>query len=354
MFAPKVSIAKLYRTSDPLEDRSRYVRLDRNERTIPFPPEVTAALIARITPETLVSYPSPEPFYRKLARWLKVDREMLLLSNGSDAAIKSVFETYVEPGDEVVFPSPSYAMYSVYCEMFGAVKVNVHYDQNLRIETEALLRQINPRTRLVIVANPNQPIGTVIPQGDLVRLIASCAQSDIPVLIDEAYYPFHDETLLPFVSQFPNLIVTRTFSKACGLASIRLGYLVSHADNIAQLFKTKTMHDLNAFSVAFGEFIVENDWVMWDYVKQVRAGRAYLEKAFEELGLEALQSHANFLLIRLPESQDAHGLVEALKHEGYLIRGPSGPPLERCIRLTVGPEDQMHMFMDAFGRCYKR
>lgn len=352
MIEPKSHIAKLYRTPEYLEDRSRYVCLDRNERTAPFSPEVTAALMERVTPEMLVSYASPAALYQKLARWLGVDRERVLLTNGSDAAIKSVFETYVGAGDEVVFLSPTYAMYPVYSDMFGASKVSVAFGPDLGLNLEELLGRIGPRTRLVAVVNPNQPTGTVIASDDMAKLVEHCARTETLLLVDEAYYPFHDETALPLTSRFSNLIVTRTFSKAWGLASVRLGYLVSHPENVAQLFKTKTVHDLNSFSVAFGEFAVDNDRVMWDYVAQVRAGRSYLERAFKALGLETLQSHANFLLIKMPDSQGVREMVEALKREGYLIRGPFGPPLERCIRVTVGPEGQMRAFMRVFEKCY--
>ena len=352
MIAPKSHIANLYRTPEGLDDRNGYVCLDRNERTVPFPPEVTAEMVARITPEMLVSYPFSESLYRKLARWLGLAREMLLLTNGSDAAIKSVFEAYVAPGDEVVCLSPTYAMYSVYCEMFGASRQEVALGPDLRLEVGEVLERIGPRTRLVALANPNQPTGTVFAPQDLIRLVEHCSRLDVLALVDEAYYPFYEETMLPLVGRFSNLIVTRSFSKACGLPSVRLGYLAGHPEHVSQLFKTKTAHDLNAFALALGEYIVDHDWLLWNYVEQVRAGRDYLEGAFQRLGLEPLRSQANFMLIRLPEGCPPQGVIDALKEEGYLIRGPFAPPLERCIRVTVGPEEQMRDFMEGFERSW--
>ena len=355
MIEPKSLIANLHRTSGGLDERTDYIRLDRNERTIPFPSEMTAALMARITPEMLVSYPSPGPLYQKLTRHLGVDREMLLLTNGSDAGIKAIFETYIEAGHEVLHLAPTYAFYSVYSGMFGALEKEISFDANLEIDIQAFLDAIRPSTRLVALANPNQPTGTALSPSQMYALLQRCANTETLLLVDEAYYPFYEHSAADLVEEFPNLIVSRTFSKAWGVASIRLGFLLSHPKNIDYLSRTKSLSDINCFALKIGEFLLDNDHLMTEYVEDVNRGKQHLVSALRKINLQPLNSHTNFLLVRFPAGVNLTKLVSLLKREGYLVRGPYEDfPFLGCIRITVGPEAQMRTFMEVLESIYFR
>lgn len=191
MILPKKHLRNLTRTPITPENRiGKIFRFDRNERTTPFPEEHLKAILKIVTPEELVAYPEIEPFYRKLANWLKLERDEILVASGSDTNIKMVFETYIDEGDEVVIISPTYAMYLVYSQMFGATAREVFYNGDFTLKTEDVENLINPKTKLVVISNPNHT-GTVIDQNDLIQIIRKARNFNSLVLIDEAYYHFY-------------------------------------------------------------------------------------------------------------------------------------------------------------------
>lgn len=354
MVEPKEQLKNVVRIHDSTETRLNLNRLDKNERTIGYPEEIIKEMFSYITPDLLTAYPEPEPLYQKLSSWLGISRESILLTFGSDGAIKSVFETYVEKGDEVVIVTPSFAMYPVYCDMFGAVRREVFYNEDLSLPIEKIIKSINPKTKLIAFPNPNHPIERVFTDRELIEIFEKAQEFNTLVLIDEAYYHFHPETAVRFIQRYDNLVVARSFSKACGLASIRLGFVVSDPRNIENLFKVKPINEVSGVAIKIGEFLIDNDFLVKEYVEEVHAGRRYLIREFERMQLKTFGRHANFLLVELPESLNVEEFVASLKGEGFLVRGPFKPPIKRHIRITVGPVWQMEKFMDAFKKVYYR
>lgn len=353
MTAPKKNIKKLFRTPPSFASRiGKIVRLDRNERTIPFPEEHLRNILNTITAEEVVAYPELEPFYDKLALWLKVKRDQVLLTSGSDTAIRALFEVYVDDGDEVVMLSPTYGMYAVYCEMFGAIKKEVLYNYDLSLPTDRILAAITKKTKLIIIANPNHT-GTVIQEAELIRILEAAKNTDTLVLVDEAYYHFCDITMLPYINDFDNLVIIRTFSKAFGIAPLRIGYVVSIKENIEQLYKVKLTHEITGISAKFGLYLLDHLDIMEHYVSDVRSGIEYLEREFVKIGLTCPKTFTNFLYCALPDKIEGGKLVELLKQEGFSISGPfTRIPFANHIRTTVGPQDQMAQFMTVFNQVY--
>ncbi len=348
MIQPKKYLRDLTRTPITPEDRIGKVhRLDRNERTTAFPPEHLAKILAMITPDEVTAYPEVEPFYHKLAQSLGVHREELLIASGSDTNIKMVFEVYVEEGDEVVVISPTYGMYVVYSKMFGATAKEVFYNSNLSLPISRVLEAISPKTKLVTIANPNHT-GTVILQEDLIKVIQAAQKVNALVLMDEAYHYFYPQTALNFIHKFDNLIIVRTFSKAFGIAPLRVGYMVSNKEIIKQLYKVKQTHDITFFSAKVGSYLLDHLEIMHDYVREVREAKEYLYKRLPTMDCDVLKSEANFVFFKVPTRIDPKKVLIDLEQKKVVLKGPFNQvPFSGHLRVTVGTVEQMTMMCDA-------
>jgi len=339
-------LARVKRMFDAYEDRTDYVRLDRNEDPAGWPREHFEALRGELSPYDLAAYADSTAFAAKLARWLGVTTDSVLVTAGSDAAVKTVFETYVDAGDRVLMQDPSWRMYEVYNNIYRGTALLVPYGRDLQFDSDALSEAVrSERPRLAIVANPNQPTGTLLDDAAVERIIAAAAETETIVAVDEAYYLFTPHTALGFVARYPNLIVLRTFSKAFGLAGLRLGYCVAQPDRIKELSLLRPVTDSNSFALKCGEYVLDHiDWMRQRIASYV-AGREYLYAELVKAGLETFPSHTNFLLVRCPSREHAARLIAEARRQKYLLKGPwTAPPLENCVRITTGPLDLMQRF----------
>lgn len=352
MIRPNKNVEKLNRLKDFGSDRNGFIRMDRNERTTGFPEKAYQAMMASLSNEMLTMYPDQTSFYKKLSRFLNVPESNLLLSSGSDAAIKMIFETYVAPQDEVVFLDPTYAMVDVYAQMFDARVTKVGYSANLELQFSQLLASITERTRVVFIANPNQPTGSSVTESQIRQLLEKTHSTNSLLVFDEAYQQFSSQpSTIRFVDQYPQLIVLQTFSKALGLAALRLGFMVSQAENINWLYRVKSLADINAVALKCGEYLLDNYNIVDDYVKSVLQAKAYLAQEFAKLGVQSILGDANFIHLKFPNPYDIEAIARSMKSKGYLIRTTGvGLPavMEGCIRLTVGPLEQMQQFFRDF------
>lgn len=346
MIEVKSRLKNITRAPSSTEGRiGRVMRLDHNERTTALPQDVLDAVWKTITPEEVVAYPALESTYEKLAHFTGVSRDHLLLTYGSDTAIRMVFDTYVSEGEEVVFLQPTYGMFPVYTDMFGGKKVPVEYDADFSLPVGRILSKMNAKTRLVIIANPNHT-GTAMAEADIEAVIRRGAQLNCLVMVDEAYHHFYPGTVVPLVKSYDNLIVVRTFSKAFGIAPLRAGYLISQAVNIQNLIKVKLTYDVTAVTAKFIEYLLDHPRIMQTYVREVEEGKALIHQECMKLGWRMLPSVTNFVFIRLPAGFDAPKLVKDLEARDVWIKGPfKGVPLDGLIRITVGPKQQMQTFM---------
>jgi histidinol-phosphate aminotransferase len=323
------------------EGRAGKLRLDKNEHTAGLPQEIVADALKGLTSESLAVYPEVRPLYKKLADSLGVAESNLMLSAGSDPAIKSLYELFVGEGDRVVLPKPTYAMFHVYAGMFGATAVNIEYGPDLTLDQDALLDAIGPDVQLVAIANPNSPTGTVMDEAFLLKVIEKAGGAGVVALIDEAYYPFHPKTMLPYIRDYDNLVVTRTFSKAYGLASLRLGYVAGGEKMIDLLMKVRPMYEVTGLAVHFGCYILDHLDVVEEYVRQVDEGKRYLAAEMEALCFRTHPTHANFMHVRIEDESLRNAITQGLAERDILITGRQGPPLEDCIRISLGPVEQM-------------
>jgi histidinol-phosphate aminotransferase len=344
---PVPGIADIERYGETSEDRAGALSLDRNERLAPLPEAVVDELRAQFDSALLTSYPTLEPTYEDVAAHLGVPREHVLLTPGSDAAIKALFHVYVQPGDRVAMLQPSYAMYPVYARIFRAQAVETPFAEDLTFDLDAFLASMDG-ARLVLLANPNQPTGTQLTGEELERIVERAGEAGALLGVDEAYFPFSGTSLLPGSIGHPHVVVTRTFSKAWGIAGLRLGAAVGDPEVVRALYKVHSAHDVNAMAALTARTLLRHPEVAADYVALLSQARAHLAERVEALGLTALPSATNFLVIRLNGRIAPGELVDRLRERKIIVKGPFGhPSLADCIRITLGPPQMMDAFADA-------
>lgn len=342
---PLESVAATERVREGGAERRGLVGLDRNERVGPLPEWFVEKVRAAIDSDLLITYPATDELHAELVAATGLRASQLLPTPGNDPAIKALFQAYVRPGDSVVMLDPSYAMYKVYARLFGARAIPVGYSTNLELDVERLLASIVPGVRLVLIANPNQPTGTVVDQDLLRAVLDAAAEARTIVLVDEAYTYFAPEiTALPLVPEHPHLLVARSFSKA-GFAGARIGFVAGGDDVVRNLFTVRSAAEVNAFAVLCARLLLAHPEIGTDYAAEVEAGRAVLEASARALGLTPLPSRANFTQLRLPSRLEPGAVVAALAERGWLIKGPFRDAcLAGCVRVTLGPPALMEEF----------
>lgn len=348
MITPKPVFDKIHRTPVDYNIRLERIRLDKNEHVGGIDPAHFSKMIKLIKSSTIEAYPEVGILYNALSNWLKKPVENILLANGSDAAIKAIFEVYVSAGDEVIMQSPTYAMYPIYAEIFGAKTIEVKYDRELKINAADIVNKITNKTKLIAIANPNSPTGQIMSRNEIIDIIEKARKIDSLVLIDEAYYWFYEHTFINDIEKYDNLIVTRTFSKACGLASLRLGFACANSEIIKNLYKMKPVYEVNGMAVVLGKYVIENESIIFDYVEKIKAGREYLYSAMTNLGFKPFETHSNFMVARCKNSEIIKKIVANCEKKDIIIKGSyPGTPLEDCIRITLGPLEYMKMVVEA-------
>ncbi len=246
MLKARAAVYSLKSYHPPLGNRDG-LRLDFNENTVGCSPRVLERL-RRIDGELLARYPEREPGELVAAAHLGIGPAEILLTNGTDEAIHLICETYLEPEHEALIGVPTFAMYEIYAAATGAKVIPVLGDADFHFPVEKVLAQVNERTRLIAVANPNNPTGAQAPQEHLLRLAKAAPQAAL--LVDEAYFEFSGETLMKQWREIPNLFVSRTFSKAYGLAGLRIGVLAGNVEQMKLVRRVSSPYNLNSVALA--------------------------------------------------------------------------------------------------------
>lgn len=341
MLSARSVIRSLERYSPPLAGRAG-LRFDFNENSHGCSPRVLARL-ASLTPDDLSRYPESEPVEEQLASFLSLIPSQVLLTNGIDEAIHLLCETYLEPGDEAVVVEPSYSMYRIYAAATGARIVAVSAP-DFRFPFEAMLASLTQRTRLIAMANPNNPTGALASANDLMCIAESAPHAAI--LIDEAYCEFSGQTILHEISQRSNLFVARTFSKAYGMAGLRIGILAGSSEQMQMVRKVSSPYNVNQAALkCLPEALKDQDYLIW-YVEEVKQSRTMLEEELRAFHIQYWPSHANFILARFGTLKDA--FIRSMNRQGILLRDRSSDPgCDGCIRITVGTTEQTTRLLGA-------
>ena len=347
---PREHLRAIERTNERHERRDRFICLDRNERASPFSDALMQQMLSGLTSRDLMAYPDPGPFVSRLAAQVGLPEDWICETAGSDAAVRRLLMAYLKPGQTVLFTNPSYAMYEIYTRIFEGIPKSVDYRADRSLDIDAFLAAIEPGVSIVIIANPNQPTGTALPLVALERVVTRAAQVGALCAVDEAYYPFHAETMLPLIGGTSNLIVTRTLSKYPGVAGLRLGYAVGAPSLMKGLTAVRGGSEVSGVSLAFGCYLLDHPEIAEEFRAAVEVGRSILVDAARRLGFEVLPCVTNFQLLRSPQGVDVSEVTQALERRGYLVKsGFSHPSMRRCMRISVNGPDVMGPFVVAFA-----
>lgn len=342
-----------YQPGRPIEEVARelglppgdIIKVASNENPLGPSPAALAAMQRVIA--NLNLYPDGNAFYlkQKLAQKLNAQTANLILGNGSNEIIEFVGHAYMAPGVEVVVSQYCFAVYPLVTKLFGAKLVSVPA-KNLGHDLDAMLKAITPQTRVVFVANPNNPTGTVVAKDVLLRFVEQIP-ANVLLVMDEAYIEFLDGAadLVSLIRSGakPNLLLMRTFSKIFGLAGLRIGYGIAHPDLIAAFEKVRQPFNINSIAQA-GALAALDDTAHMQRTRENNAkGLKFFTEAFAKLKLEFIPSAANFVLVKVGEGQK---VFEAMQRQGVIVRPMGGYQLGEWIRITVGTEKEN-------GRCLK-
>ena len=332
---PRAGVLRMKEYHPPLGDRSG-LRLDFNENTLACSPKVREVLGA-ISAGDLTKYPERAPVEAFVAQQYGLRAEQVLLTNGVDEAIHVLCQTYLNPGDVLLLPVPTYSMYEVYGTGAEARVDRVPAGENFGFPVDVLIEAITSQTRLIAIANPNSPTGQTVSREQILRVLKAAPHA--AVLIDEAYFHFFGETVMDLVGKVPNLIVARTFSKAFGLAGLRIGMLAASVEQMQWLRRVISPYSVNSLALAcLPPALEDTDYLDW-YVAEVNAARALFEEALDRHGITRWPSHANFVLTRIGAQH--RRFVEEMRERNVLVRDRSSDPgCEGCVRITIGTREQ--------------
>ena len=334
--APRARVRGMKEYHPPLGSRDG-LRLDFNENTFACSPAVRDVL-SRVSGGDLTRYPERESVEAMVARHLDLAPAQVALTNGVDEAIHVLFQAFLDEGDELLLPVPTYTMYEVYASATDARLLTVLADDELQFPFDKLAASLTPRTKIIAIANPNSPSGTMAAREQIVELARLAPQA--VVLVDEAYFHFCGETVIDLVGTIPNIIVARTFSKAYGLAGLRVGVLAGPVELMHWIRRVLSPYSVNSVALACLPAALEDTAYLGWYVGEVLAARVEFEKALEAARLRYWPSRANFVLVEIgPRHKE---FVQHMLAAGVLVRDRSSDPgCEGRVRITIGTREQM-------------
>jgi histidinol-phosphate aminotransferase len=342
---PQLRDLALYEPGKPIEETAResglrpdqIIKLASNEN--PLGPSPRALEAMRSALAKVNCYPDGSCFYLRdaLAKKLGLTRDHIILGNGSNEIIEFIGHAFLRPGVEVVTSENAFIAYKLVAALFDAAPVEVP-DLDYRFDLDALLQAITPRTRVIFIANPNNPTGTLVGQETIDRFLQQ-VPDDIVVVFDEAYFEYLDEPpdSVRFVRENRPVIVLRTFSKIHGLANVRLGYGIAHPELIRVLQKTREPFNVNGIAQAGALAALADEEHQAKTRCLTSEGRKYFEEEFAKINLPFVPSVANFVLVRVGDDK---AVFKALLQKGIIVRVLSGYNFPGWVRVTVGTMEQ--------------
>ncbi len=327
--------------------RADFLRLDMNEDPLGLPESFIKDVLKKVNADYLSRYPEYVRLTKKIAEHNNIGVDNICLTNGSDSAIKYIFETYITPRDKVLLTDPTFAMYPIYCQMAEAESIAFSYNKDFSFSCDDFVDLIDHTFKMVVVVNPNNPTGTVLSHYELEKIIEKCAANNVLLVIDEAYYYFYDKTAMPLIKQYNNIIVLRTFSKLCGLASIRLGYAAADKTIISQIKKVKPTFDVNGMAVLFAEEILTCSKIIENKIKEINEGKYYLENMLKKNNFSYYSGKANFIMIKC--KGNVSDIIKELYIKKILVAGGFKQKIfKNYIRVTVGNIELMKNFWSEY------
>lgn len=347
MYYVNNNIKDLYRVKFH-DERSGVLRLDMNENPEGLPREVFDAVISKITPEYIAMYPEKDQLMAFLAEHDGTVYENISVTAGSDEAMRLIFHCFGQPGKKLLTVTPTFEMYGVYARMFGMMHEMVGYKEDFSVDPKEILQAIDGETGLVILLNPNSPIGYTYREKDVREIIERAQKVRAIVVIDEAYHYFYAPTFMSLIKEYDNLLVLRTFSKLFSMAGLRIGYVSGNEKLIDYIEKAESTFNVNNIAILFAQEVIRNQELVDRLVSTEREGRMWILEKLKNSGYQTLAMEGNFVLF-LPK-RDSQLVVKDLKKKNVWVRDYRSGFLQGWMRVSTGSVDCMKKFWEVFSK----
>jgi histidinol-phosphate aminotransferase len=326
-------------------DKLGCLKLDWNEATIPPSARVIKAVQEILNTRILNFYPdvTASELRNKLSAYVGLDESYIQVFNGSDDALRVICETFLDADDIVLIREPTYTQINIFIATRGAKILNFTGQTAFTMEVDKYDKYLNENdVKLVYIANPNNPTGVMYEQSVIERLCAR--HGGTLFLVDEAYYEYSGHTVCGLISRYPNVVVTRTFSKAFGLAGLRIGYVLAHPDILNSINIIRNGKDVNLVAQIAASAALEDLEHVRNYTDEIKITGRWLAEKLRGIGFEVHETPANFLLMKVPNSRK---FVDLLKANKVLVRDRNSlPQLNNYVRITLGSREQMEQLLD--------
>ena len=344
-------LKKITRIQPDSLDRSKYLRLDKNERVIEFEKKFINYLKIKINTHNLASYPNIFRIKKLISSKLKISGKMIYLSAGSDLSLKTCFELFTRQKDRVIILEPTFGMVNVYCNLYNLKSIKIGYNKNLNLDIKKLFDNISRKISLVVIANPNSPTGTVIDKKMMLKILDKCKKFNIPIVLDEAYEGFYSVSYVKYLRKYKNLIITRTFSKSFGIAGLRAGYAISSPKISKLLNKYRPMYEINSVSCLAIEFLFKNYSIVKKHIKEVIKAKNFLKSELEKMNIDFIDTKANFIHIKLGKNLKFY--EKKFKSNLILFRkGPGVKGLQDFARFSIGSISNIKKILKIVKKIY--
>ena len=330
----------------PEGDRSGFLRLDMNENPEGLPENFVETCKCYINASFISSYPNRESLIATLSQYHDLPENNFCITDGSEMAIKYIFEVFAEKGKKVVTVNPTFEMYGVYCNMFGLKHITYDIPENFEINIEDFINLIDTDTCLVCLLNPNNPVGGSYSKEDIIRIINKANENNAVVVIDEAYHYFCNSTIIDIVNDYDNVIVLRTFSKLFSLASCRIGYAVACPKIATLLNKVRPTFDTNSFALLFAEMVLKDKEIKTKLIDIEREGRLYLIEKLKEYNYQYYYGEGNYIFIK--PKNNKQNVIEKMYNKKILVKNYNKGILKDYIRINTGSINVMKKFFEIF------
>ncbi len=330
----------------PAEGRWGKVRLDFNENTSGCSKAAVSA-VRHLSAKQLAMYPEYQAPTRVLARYFDVRPEEILLTNGGDDALRVFFDTFVEPRSHILICEPTFPMYRYYAEIAGARVEALHYSGEMGFPLPPVLRALLKRPRVFFLANPNNPTGTLVDKAVIQQILKAAPHT--AVILDEAYADFSGVTGIPLIRRHPNLFIAKTFSKAAGLAGLRLGAVIARRDSLALVRRAMPPFPVNAAALAAGVAAVRKRVKIESYILETKRLRKWFAAELRKRNVRVFPSACNFLLADFGDA--GPGVFRRLAREGILIRERGNDLGAGYARITIGTQKELQRVLRLLDRC---
>lgn len=348
MIYTDLKIKNTYRIPQP-EGRGQYIRLDQNENPDGIPKWLFSKVIDKITPEFLSIYPEETRLTEMYAQKIGMALENVTLTDGSVVGMGYAIKVFGEEGKTILCVTPTFGMYKVYGEMVGMKAKLLKYESDFSFDVNKILSSIDSSVGIVVLVNPNMPIGNVYKPYDIERIVKKANENGSLVIIDEAYYYFYDASSIELVKRYDNVLILRTFSKMLSIPALRLGAIISNPEIIRCINNYKPHYTVNSVALLFGEAIVENyDQVLRELKESYEEGRSYIYKELNDGKYDYIPSEGCFVCFK-PKHKSSEELTKELKENNILVLCGTGD-LSGYLRLTIAHQKYMELFIDCLKK----